>query len=582
MSGRISAFFSLFWPRSIRSRALIVLAETLVVSQLIALGFYGYDRLTLERRVVDEDIKQKIELAQRVVAATPEGGLDQVLEALRSMDLLVRLAPVHNAFAPVMPPAHPPAAPGEPTAPQQHAPATPVPPAEPAAPIEPSNPVQPNIPGDTADLNRLVQENLAKTLSRFQALQSQTAAAAEAARIKQEHLERAAAAMQDQIENATDMLRGHLDEARMQMAEAQRRVDMARAELARQRDPDERQAAIDELRDAERDVADARREMARLGRDIQSRVVRLQMNLPGGTQVMQVTAKPTIAPFNYTRFLAVFALFAVIVLTGGWYLTSRVTAPLALFSDAAERLGRNVDGPPLPEDGPEEVRQAAAAFNRMQGRVKKFIADRTTMLAAISHDLRTPITRMRLRVEFVPDDTDRAKLISDLDEMEAMIAEALAFARNEAETEAVVAIDLQNLVEDIASDQRAVGAGVVVHPGTPANISGRPSALRRALTNLVRNAIVYGNKADIRIERRDDGFAIIVADEGPGIPDDELERVFTPFFRLEESRNKSSGGVGLGLSVARSTARAHGGDIILANRPEGGLAAILTLPFDKA
>jgi signal transduction histidine kinase len=580
MSGRIRAFLSLFWPRSIRSRALIVLAETLVVSQLIALGFYGYDRLTLERRVVDEDIKQKIELAQRVVAATPEGGLDQVLEALRSMDLLVRLAPIHNAFAPVMPPGHAPTVPSAPATP--HEPTQPHMPTVPLTPAEPATPVQPATQGDTADLNRLVQENLAKTLSHFQAIQSQTAAAAEAARVKQEQLERAAAVMQDQIENATEMLRDHLEEAREQMTEAQRRVDMARAELARQRDPDERQAAIDELRDAERDAADARREMARLGRDIQSRVVRLQMNLPGGTQVMQVTAKPTIAPFNYARFLTVFALFAVIVLTGGWYLTSRVTAPLALFSDAAERLGRNVDGPPLPEDGPEEVRQAAAAFNRMQGRVKKFIADRTTMLAAISHDLRTPITRMRLRVEFVPDDTDRAKLISDLDEMEAMIAEALAFARNEAETEAAASIDLQNLVEEIASDQRAVGAEVVVHPGTPANISGRPSALRRALTNLVRNAIVYGNRADIQVERREDGFAIIIADDGPGIPEDELERVFTPFFRLEESRNKSSGGVGLGLSVARSTARAHGGDITLANRAQGGLAATLTLPLDKA
>ena len=576
MSGRMRAILSVFWPRSIRSRALIVLAETLVVSQLIALGFYGYDRLTLERRVADEDIKQKIELAQRVVAATPEGGLDQILEALRSMDLLVQLAPIHNAFAPVMPPAHAPSAPTEAPAPHQ-----PAQPHMPSTPAEPATPVRPAIPGDTADLNRLVKENLEKTLSRFQAIQSQTAAAAEAARVKQEQLERAAEAMQDQIQNATEMLRDHLEEARIQMTEAQRRVDLARAELARQRDPDERQAAIDELRDAERDAADARREMARLGRDIQSRVVRLQMNLPGGTQVMQVTAKPTIAPFNYARFLTVFALFAVIVLTGGWYLTSRVTAPLALFSDAAERLGRNVDGPPLPEDGPEEVRQAAAAFNRMQGRVKKFVADRTTMLAAISHDLRTPITRMRLRVEFVPDDTDRAKLISDLDEMEAMIAEALAFARNEAETETVVPIDLQDLVEDIASDQQAVGAEVVVHPGTPAIVSGRPSALRRALTNLVRNAIVYGTKADIRVERREDGFAIIVADEGPGIPEDELEHVFTPFFRLEESRNKSSGGVGLGLSVARSTARAHGGDITLANRAEGGLAATLTLPLDK-
>ncbi len=599
---QIRALLRRAWPGSIRAGTLVVLAVTLVLTQVIGLTFYRWDQERVERQIEGRDLRERIDIAQRVIAAAPRANLDQVVEALRSSDLIVNITP--RGMPPV-----PPVAPVAPVAPLS--PPAPATPAGPEAPNSPAPPTDEQVenhlgalfsqqqaelkrnldafaahspPGLNPDIGRQMQEQVAVAMEQAARMEKNVRRALDRARAAQERSRAVQDEIQEQIAEANENLHGYIEAARDQIREARQRMREAQQEAARTNDPEARESAMEEVRAANADVAEAQRELARLTSEVSSRVVRLQLPAHGGDDVIQVIAKPIHAPFDYTRFLLFFTVCAVLLLALGWYATRQVTAPLALFGAAAERLGRNADGPPLPEDGPDEVRQAAAAFNRMQGRVKKFISDRTTMLAAISHDLRTPITRMRLRVEFVEDETDRAKLISDLDEMEAMIAEALAFARNEAEIETVVEVDLQALAQSVTDDQRAVGADVEVEPGTPAYVLGRPSSLKRALTNLVRNAVLYGGSARLSVLPLADGFAVNVKDQGPGIPEDDLERVFTPFLRLEESRNKASGGVGLGLSVARSTARAHGGDITLANRRADGtdeiegLTATLYLP----
>ncbi|CAA7625339.1 ATP-binding protein [Magnetospirillum sp. UT-4] len=266
------------------------------------------------------------------------------------------------------------------------------------------------------------------------------------------------------------------------------------------------------------------------------------------------------------------AALAAVTLAALWAVR-RATRPFATFAAAAERLGVEITAPPLPESGPREVRRAAHAFNVMQGRIRRFVDDRTQMLAAISHDLRTPITRMRLRAEFVEDEGERAKMLADLEEMERMIAATLAFARDEAAREERRPLDLAALVQGLADDLGAAYSG----PDSLV-VEARPLALKRAIANLLDNARKYGGTA--RVTVADDGrhWTVTVEDDGPGIPEAEFERVFAPFVRLEASRNRDTGGSGLGLAIARAAARAHGGDITLANRPEGGLRAILVLP----
>jgi len=219
----------------------------------------------------------------------------------------------------------------------------------------------------------------------------------------------------------------------------------------------------------------------------------------------------------------------------------------------------------------------------MAERIRRFVADRTQMLAAIGHDLRTPITRLRLRAEFMDDDEQRRKMLSDLDEMEQMIAATLAFARDDAAAEPAAALDLAALcrtVADEAADARPELAEAIEYDGPERlTVRARPVAMKRAVANLVSNALSYGGAARIRLTRDDTGLVrMAVEDDGPGIPESELEAVFTPFRRLESSRNRETGGTGLGLTIARNIMRAHGGDVVLRNRPEGGLSAVASLP----
>lgn len=276
------------------------------------------------------------------------------------------------------------------------------------------------------------------------------------------------------------------------------------------------------------------------------------------------------------QVLPLAAALVAVILAALWAV-ARAARPFGTFAAAAERLGLDVTAPPLAEDGPREIRRAAHAFNVMQGRIRRLVEDRTRMLAAISHDLRTPITRLKLRAEFIDDEAERARLLADLDEMERMIAATLVFARDDAAHEERRAVDVAALIQGLVDDCAATGARSTYAGPHSLVTQARPLALKRALANLLENAIKYGGQARASLTEADDEVAIIIEDDGPGIPAADFERVFQPFVRLEESRNRDTGGSGLGLAVARAAARAHGGDIHLKNMQQG-LRVTLTLP----
>ncbi len=272
------------------------------------------------------------------------------------------------------------------------------------------------------------------------------------------------------------------------------------------------------------------------------------------------------------------AILAIVIFS-----VRRITRPLRALSGAAERLGRGETLEPLAETGPQDVRRTTRAFNAMQERLTRFVRDRTRMLAAISHDLRTPITALRLRAEFVEDAETRQKILETLEEMSSMIEAVIGFARDEATAEATRRVDLAALIQSQIDDLADQGENVTFRA---AGIDGtlsydcRPTALKRLLHNLIGNALRYAGAARVSLIRDDQALCVLVEDEGPGIPAEQLEQVFDPFFRVEGSRSQDTGGVGLGLAIARSIAHAHGGDLVLENRPEGGLRARLTLPAE--
>lgn len=277
-----------------------------------------------------------------------------------------------------------------------------------------------------------------------------------------------------------------------------------------------------------------------------------------------------------------FLLLAGLALAGLSALAGRrMAAPLRRLAAAAERLGQDLAAPPVPETGSRELRQAARAFNRMQVQLARFVGDRLRILAALSHDLRTALTRLRLRVELIDDPEQRAKAEADLAAMETMLTTTLAYARAEAAGEPLARVDVAALVQTACDDLRDAGHAVEGQVEGRYVLRCRPVALRRAIDNLLGNAIRYAEAAEVGVERRADRLEIRIADRGPGIPAALRERVFEPFYRIEASRSVETGGAGLGLTVARSVARDHGGDIELADRPGGGLVATLWLPLEE-
>lgn len=291
-------------------------------------------------------------------------------------------------------------------------------------------------------------------------------------------------------------------------------------------------------------------------------------------------AAPVGAPAQFLSLRVILSLSVMVlaVIALSVWAVRRMTAPLATFASAAERLGRDVAAPRLPETGPHEVRQAIRAFNEMQRRIRRFVEDRTQLVAAIAHDLRTPITRLRLHAEFVEDEDQRRKMLADLEEMEQMIASTLGFARDDAASEPRETVDLMTLLQSVRDDMTDAGQPVEFQAEGRLTYECRRIALRRAFNNLIENAVKYGDRARISLEVREHLVVIRIDDDGPGIPEHWLEDAFKPFHRLEGSRNRDTGGTGLGLTVARTIVRGHGGDIALSNRAEGGLRVEVTLP----
>ena len=308
------------------------------------------------------------------------------------------------------------------------------------------------------------------------------------------------------------------------------------------------------------------------------RNLQVAVPLPDGQWLSFVTALPESGPSFSRQFLLSMGIMAIIILAVSVWVVRRVTAPLASLSTAAERLGNDLNAPPMPETGTIETRQASHAFNTMQARLRGLIENRTRMLAAISHDLRTPLTLLRLRAENIDNATEREKMLATIAEMDAMVATTLAFARDEATAEARRPTDLAALVQSIVDDMADTGLPVTMEPAEPVVHNCRPAALKRAIRNLIDNAVKYGKKANVAIKPTPKSIEITIDDEGPGIPEQELSRVFEPFYRVEESRSPETGGVGLGLAIALSIVQAHGGEIILSNRPAGGLRASVVLP----
>jgi signal transduction histidine kinase len=314
------------------------------------------------------------------------------------------------------------------------------------------------------------------------------------------------------------------------------------------------------------------------GRGLGGMAVVSQVRFGDGSWVTFDSTLPTPPPDLPQRLLLTLLILSVAVIAVSLIAVRWVTRPLHVLANAAEDLGRDIRRPPLKEDGPSEVRQAARAFNRMQAGLQRYLDDRVRLLAAISHDLKTPITRMRLRTELLDDEDTRARFEKDLGEMESMVGEALEFMRGEGGAEAARPIDVNALLESLQADEQELGHAVRIEGRAAAPFVGRAQQLKRCLANLIANAIRYGGQSTIRVEDSAASLTLRVLDDGPGIPENELERVFEPFYRLEESRSRGTGGTGLGLGIARNIARAHGGDLVLRNRPAGGLEAVLTLP----
>jgi signal transduction histidine kinase len=306
--------------------------------------------------------------------------------------------------------------------------------------------------------------------------------------------------------------------------------------------------------------------------------------LPDSAWLIVKIHLPPPRPWHSPTFLWAFAVMTLCAALLSFWAVRELTGPVATLAAAAEALGRDVNAPPLPEGGPDEVARAASAFNTMASRIRRFVQDRTFLLAAIGHDLRTPITRLKLRAEFIDDDELRDKFLADLDELDTMVSATLAFGRDTSDLEPAVPLNLAALLRTIldeAADARPDSAdSLALDDAAHVTLRGRPVALKRAFANLVGNAMKYGAAARVRIETATPGLATVtVEDDGPGIPPDQLERVFDPFYRVEESRNRETGGTGLGLPIARNIIRAHGGDVILANRPgAAGVRATVTLP----
>ena len=312
--------------------------------------------------------------------------------------------------------------------------------------------------------------------------------------------------------------------------------------------------------------------MARRG----SPLVVVGLALPDGRKVVtESTLFEDNVPFPAEAWMSVLLLFLVTAAFSIWAVRLAVQ-PVRVLADAAERLSRNIGEPPLPEHGAAELRAATRAFNRMQDRLKRHVEGRTMAFAAMSHDLRTPLTRLRLKLESM-DPADRARIEDDLAEVEAISTSVIGLARELSPEEAATRVDLEALVRRLAADSAPLGGPVAVS-GTCPSVNGRAAALRRAIANLVDNALKYGSDVSVALEGGRGESVVRVCDRGPGIPPEHLARAVQPFYRVESSRSRDTGGSGLGLAIAKDIVEGHGGELTLENREGGGLCATVRLP----
>jgi signal transduction histidine kinase len=270
--------------------------------------------------------------------------------------------------------------------------------------------------------------------------------------------------------------------------------------------------------------------------------------------------------------------FQVITLIiAAWYGAKALARPIHRFGQAAERLSENLDSAPLEESGPEEARRAARIFNRMQQRIREQVQQRARMLGAVSHDLRTPLSRLKLRLEQIDNEKLQNQMRQDLDDMIGMLDATLTYLHEQRTSEALQRYDLQALVESLCENAEDHGA-VVEARGHCTPLQTQPMALRSCISNLLDNALRYGGATVIEIEDSSEQVTVRVIDHGPGISADKREAVFEPFFRLEGSRNRNSGGVGLGMTIAREAVQRLNGKLALEETPGGGLTAVVQLP----
>ncbi len=283
--------------------------------------------------------------------------------------------------------------------------------------------------------------------------------------------------------------------------------------------------------------------------------------------------------FEAWRWFVLAWLFvsAIAVAPFAWALAHRFAKPIRAFAAAAERLGRDPRAAPLELEGPGEIAEAAAAFNTMQARLNRYVDVRTTVMSAVAHDLRTPLMRLGLRLEAAPDDLRRA-CEGDIRDMQGLVTTALAYVRETSTPPVRRPLDLRSLTETVVDDLADRGEAVTFAPGEPIVLNANPAAIKALVTNLVLNAVKYAGGAELSLVLADSHAVLEVRDRGPGIPAEDIDHVFEPFFRGERSRNRDTGGVGLGLPSARAVARAHGGDVDLTNRAGGGLIATVRLP----
>lgn len=317
----------------------------------------------------------------------------------------------------------------------------------------------------------------------------------------------------------------------------------------------------------------------RFDRGRSSRTYFLAVELGDGSWVVFIATQRDWGLLQPRQIAVALGCVALSILAASVLATYFLAKPIRQFAEDLRRIGGDPRAGPVRESGPGELRAAIAAFNALQAQVRKFVEDRTLMLAAMSHDLRTPLTKIRLRAEFIEDDDQRARLFRDVDDLQAMADSALSFFRDDYKDEDATVFDFAGLLRTITDDYGDQGQPVLYAGPDRLAFNGRPFSLRRACMNLVDNALKYGNSAELQLIHSATQLVVEISDQGPGIPLHALEQVFTPFFRLEQSRNRGTGGMGLGLTSARAVVRAHGGDIALRNRECGGLQVRVTLPL---